>query len=251
MNLLASEWIKARSIRSTWIVAVAAVVVTVTVSLLGVSGLMPDWQTSLPADFDPTGISFKGILVGQILLATLGSQTITNEYATGQIVTSLSIAPRRTALLASKLAITFLIATGTAVIAVACSFGATQAALGAAGLPQANLADPETVRAIACAVAYLVLTAVLGLGFGIITRSSSGTLAIIVTVALLFPALAPGLPGPLGHLAGTYWPTTAGQSSYTVVAASPFPPLFGLAIMAVVTLWTTLAARLVLKTRDA
>lgn len=251
MNLLASEWIKTRSVHSTWIIATATVVVTVMVSLLGISGLMADWQAELPADFDPTGNSFKGILVGQILIATLGAQAITSEYATGQIITSLTIAPRRGALLATKLAIAALIALATAVVTVAGSFSASQGALAAAGLPTASLADPSTIRAALCAIAYLVLTAILGLAFGTITRSSSGALAIIVTVALLVPALAPGMPGILGDIAGTYWPTTAGQTSYTIAGAGPFPPLAGLAIMMVFTLWTALAAQFTLTTRDA
>lgn len=251
MNLLASEWIKIRSVRSTWIIAVATVVVTTMVSLLGINGLMADWQAGLPADFDPVGNSFKGILVGQILIGTLGAQTITSEYATGQIISSLTITPKRGTLLATKLAVVAFVALATASVTVACTLGASQAALAAAGLPTASLTDPDTIRAALCAIAYLVLTAILGLAFGTITRSSSGALAIIVTVALLVPALAPGLPGILGDIASTYWPTTAGQTSYTLAGAGPYPPLVGLAIMAVFTLWTALAARLTLKTRDA
>lgn len=251
MNLLASEWIKVRSLRSTWILAAGTVLVTVVVSLLGISGLLAGWQADLPADFDPTGNGFKGILVGQILIATLGSQVITSEYATGQIVTSLTIAPRRGVLLAAKTAVAGLVALATAVVTAACSWGASQAALAAAGLPTADLTDATTLRAIGCAIAYLVLTAVLGLGFGVITRSSSGTLAVVVTVALLVPALAPGLPGVVGDLAGTYWPTTAGQTSYTTTGDGPLTALGGLAVMAVFTVWTTVAARLTLTTRDA
>lgn len=251
MNLLAAEWMKVRSVRSTWVIAVATVVVTVLVSLLGISGLMSDWQADLPADFDPVGNSFKGILVGQILIATLGGQSITSEYATGQIITSLTITPRRAALLASKLVVVVLVALATAVVAVTGSFAASQAALAAAGLPTAPLSDLNTVRAMLCAVGYLVLCAALGFAFGLITRSASGALGIIVTVALLIPALAPGLPGVVGEFAGTYWPTTAGQASYTTAPGGPLPPVAGLAVMAVFTLWMTLAAHLVLKTRDA
>ncbi len=251
MNLLASEWLKARSVRSTWITMTATVVVTVMVSLLGISGLMADWQIELPPDFDPTGNSFKGILVGQILIATLGAQMITSEYATGQIITSLTIAPKRGVLLATKAAITIVVALATAVLTVACSFGASQAALAAAGLPIADLADADTARAIICAMVYLVLTSVLGLAFGTITRSSSGALAIIVTVALLVPALAPALPGVIGDVAASYWPTTAGQASYTTAGTGAVHPLTGIAVMGAFTLWMTLAAHLTLKTRDA
>lgn len=240
-----------RSVRTTWLLAAGTVLVTVVVSLLGISGLMADWRADLPTDFDPTGISFKGILVGQILVATLGAQTFTSEYATGQIVTSLTITPRRSVLLAMKLAVAALVALVTAVVTVVCSFGASQAALGAAGLPTADLADADSVRAVLCAAGYLVLTAVLGVALGAITRSASGALAIVVTVALLVPALAPGLPGIVGDLAGTYWPTTAGQASYATVGTGGLSGPGGLAVMAVFTVWTALAAHLTLRTRDA
>ena len=249
MNLFASEWIKARSVRSTWLLAAATIVVTALVSLLGISGLSADWQTELPADFDPVGVSFKGILVGQLLMAMLGAQAVTSEYASGQIISTLAIAPRRARLFAAKALVTISVAAVVAVATVAASFAAGQAALAVAGLPTATMSEGETARALVCAVAYLVLSAVLGLAFGILTRSSSGALAIVVTVSLLVPALAPGLPGIVGQFAGTFWPTTAGQASYTVVG-SGVPPLLGLAVMAVFTVWMTAAAVTTLRVRD-
>ncbi len=251
MNLLAAEWIKTRSVRSTWLLATATVVVTTLISLLGISGLAPEWQAGLPADYDPTAIAFKGILVGQILIATLGAQTVTNEYATGQLASTLAIAPRRGRLLATKAAVTALVALVTAVLTVACSFGASQVALSGAHLPTANPTDPDVIRALACAAGYLMLTALLGLAYGTITRSSSGALAIIVAVALIVPAVAPGLPGAIGDVAATYWPTTAGQTSYATVGSGPFPAIVGIGVMANFTLLSNIAGYLTLKSRDA
>lgn len=251
MNILASEWIKIRSVRSTWVLAASTVIVTVVVSLLGISGLVDGWVEELPAEWDPTGISFKGILVGQILAAMLGVQVMAGEYATGMITTTLTITPNRWALLSAKAGATTLVALGTSVVAVVTSLAASQAVLGAAGLPTASLADPDVLRAVACAVLYLVLSAVLGLAFGTITRSSSGALSIIVSVALLVPALAPALPGAIGDFGGTYWPTTAGQAAYTVISDSPVPPLVGIAVMTVFTLYSFIAAQFVLRLRDA
>ncbi|MDQ1203845.1 hypothetical protein [Microbacterium sp. SORGH_AS_0862] len=53
----------------------------------------------------------------------------------------------------------------------------------------------------------------------------------------------------MGQFAGTFWPTTAGQGSYTVVG-SGVPPLLGLAVMAVFTVWMTVAAVTTLRVRD-
>lgn len=247
MNLLASEWIKTRSVRGTWVLAAATVVVTVSVSLLGVSALAGGGAAS--AGFDPVGAGFKGILVGQILIAMLGAQSMTGEYATGQILSTLTIAPKRGALLGTKAAIAGLVALVTAVVTVAVTFGAAQAALAAAGLPSADIGDPDTLRAAACATLYLVLTALIGLGFGTITRSGTGALSVVVAIALLVPALAPGVPGTVGEILRTVWPLTAGQASYTITAG--ISPLTGIAVMTVFTVWTMLAAHLTLRIRDA
>lgn len=249
MNILVSEWIKMRSVRGTWVMAVSTVIVTILVSLVGVTGLVGEGAV-VPDDFDPTAAGFKGILVGQLLIAALGSQAITNEYASGQILSTLSLVPRRRTLLLAKLAVVVMIAVPTGAATVVGAFGASQATLAAAGWPVATLADPEVLRAVACAVVYLVLGSVLGLVFGVITRSSSGALAIIVTVALLIPALAPGIPGVVGQVAGTYWPTTAGQASYTVVSTGSLSPLGGLAVLTIATIWSAAAASLVFSRRD-
>ena len=114
MNLFASEWIKTRSVRSTWLLAASTVVVTALVSLLGISGLSADWHAELPQDFDPVGVGFKGILVGQLLMAMLGAQAITSEYASGQIISTLAIAPRRARLFTAKVLVTVCV---TAIVA--------------------------------------------------------------------------------------------------------------------------------------
>lgn len=250
MNIVVSEWIKVRSVRSTWVMAVSCVVVTVLVSLVGVTGLVGE-GAAVPDAFDPTAAGFKGILVGQLLIAALGSQAITAEYASGQIISTLTLVPRRRTLLLAKLAVVSMVAVPTAFVTVVAAFGASQATLAAAGWPIATLGDPDVVRALACAVVYLVLASVLGLAFGTITRSSSGALSIIVTVALLIPALTPGLPGVVGEALGTYWPTTAGQASYTVVPLGGISPVVGLVVLAISTIWTAAAASLVFLRRDA
>ncbi len=251
MNLLAAEWIKARSIPSTWMTVVATVLATVAISMLGISGLLNSWLATLPEPWDPTAVSLKGILVGQLLIGMLGASMITSEYATGTIIPSLANAPRRSALLGAKAGVTALTALTTSTIAVLASFAAGQAAIGAAGLPAASLVDPGVLRALLCAVAYLTLTALLGLGFGAITRSSSGALTLIVTIALLAPALTPALPGAVGQAIATYWPTTAGQAAYTVVQTGTVAPLVGLAVMTLFTAYLTIASHLVLRGRDA
>lgn len=70
-------------------------------------------------------------------------------------------------------------------------------------------------------LAVLTVACSFGLADEIITRNSSGALAIVVTVALLVPALVFGAPGNARDFAGIYWPTAAGRSSCTVTGTAP------------------------------
>jgi ABC-type transport system involved in multi-copper enzyme maturation permease subunit len=251
MNLLAAEWTKTRSVRSTWITAGSTVLATVAIGLLGIGGLVGAWRADLPDPWDPTAVSLKGVLVGQLLVGMLGASSITGEYATGMIAATLTRTPRRSRLLAAKAATTAALALATSLVTVTLSFAAGQAAIAGAGLPTSTLGDDGVSRALLCAVAYLTLIALLGLAFGTLTRSSSGALGVLVAVALLAPALTPALPGAVGAAIATYWPTTAGQAAYAVASTGGLPPLAGIAVLALCTVYLTVASHLVLRRRDA
>ncbi|MFD1050735.1 HTH domain-containing protein, partial [Kibdelosporangium lantanae] len=74
-NTLAAEWTKIRSVRSTWVVVVAALVVSVGFSVLFAFLTEQDYQ-NLPADqrtnFDAAGTTLVGMNLGLIIIAVLG-----------------------------------------------------------------------------------------------------------------------------------------------------------------------------------
>jgi hypothetical protein len=252
IDVLRSEWTKLRTVRSTWLTAAATIVVTIGISLLALTGQVEGWRHSLPDGWDPTHESLKGLLVGQLLIAMLGALAITTEYSTGSIASTLAIIPRRPALLGAKAVSVSVVTLGAAIVTVAGSFFASQAVLAASGLPAASLGDPGVTRALIGAVLYLGLIGLVGLAFGTLTRSSAGALGAVVGLALLAPALTPALPGAVGAAVARYWPTTAGQTVYAVVGSSgSLPPWLGLGVMALFTLYLTVAAVVVFRTRDA
>lgn len=250
-GILRYEWIKARSIRRTWALAIAVVAVTVLSMMISLSGQLGGGDMQPPDAWDPTARSLAGILGGQLLMGLLGASIVTSEYATGTITATLAVAPHRRQLLAAKAAVTALLASATSVAAIATSFTVGQIAIGAAGLPQADATDPRVIRALLCAAGYLTLTALIGLAFGTITRSSLGAFAVIVSVALVAPGILPALPDPIGGAMSTYWPTTAGQSSYAVLFQGGLPMPFGLGVMTLFTIYSTVASHLVFGIRDA
>jgi ABC-2 family transporter protein len=105
---LRAEWTKLRTVRSTRWLLIALVVATVA---LGV-GLSASEATSVAhesaarkASFDPANWSLAVLGFTQVFFGVLGALSISNEYSTGTISSSLAALPRRLRLLAAKLTV--------------------------------------------------------------------------------------------------------------------------------------------------
>jgi len=87
-RVVASEWIKLRSLRSSWFTFTAAVVGMIGISLLIAYFTNSRWSTLQPAErltFDPTSRSLSGVFLAQLAVGVLGVLAISGEYATGMI----------------------------------------------------------------------------------------------------------------------------------------------------------------------
>ena len=107
-HFLLSEWTKLRSVRSTMWTLLLLVVLT-----LGLTGLitgltMGQWSKIGPASQaqligDPvSAILGASVEFGQLTIIVLGVMSITSEYTTGAIRSSLLAVPRRGQMLAAK-----------------------------------------------------------------------------------------------------------------------------------------------------
>ena len=102
VDAIRSEWTKLRSVRSTFWTLLAATVLTIGLGALISNGFAGNYSSSSPSDqatFDPTNISLTGLILGQLAIGVLGVLTVTSEYSTGMIRTSLAAVPRRGRLL--------------------------------------------------------------------------------------------------------------------------------------------------------
>ncbi|NDW06834.1 ABC transporter permease [Jiella pacifica] len=252
MNVLGFEWIKMRSISSPWLTALSAIFAGTTLSMLGVSDLIGVSPADLPDGWDPTAESLKGFLFAQLLVGMLGAHSITSEYATGLIGTSLAVVPARFRLLAAKTTVVCVMSLGTGIATTLLSFTAIQAMLAGAGLASAGIADPGVARALVGAMLYLTLVGLMGLAVGVLTRSTTASLATLIGVTLLVPAIAPGIPGAVGGWLQHYWPISSGQAAYRVVPVDAVVgPELGLGILAAVTAAVGTAAFVSFSVRDA
>jgi ABC-2 type transport system permease protein len=183
------EWRKLRTVRSTWyIVALfTASMISLAILVLGHEGYA-QMSVADRASFDPTHDCFIGLVLGQLLLGTLGVLAITTEFSSGMIRATFAAVPRRSLVLTAKAAVLAAVSLAAGEITAFASFLAGQAAL-AAPAPHATFGQPGVLRAVLMAGAYPALIALFGLGIGAVIRHTAGALCTLVGVLFVLPLL--------------------------------------------------------------
>ena len=144
--------------------------------------------------FDPTQASVVGLaLLGQLVVIVLGTLTITSEYSTGMIRTSLTVMPRRGVLYGAKAAVLTAVALVIAFVTSFASFFIGQALLTPTHV-SATLSQPDVLRAVTGAALYVVLCGLFAFGLGAILRSTAGAMTAAYGLLFLVPQLAKALP---------------------------------------------------------
>jgi ABC-2 type transport system permease protein len=223
---LAAEWIKLRSVRSTYLTLAFAAAAAIVIGYLVTHTDVTDWATKTAqakAAFDPVGDSFTGLGLAQLAFGTLGVLVVSSEYATGLIRTTFTADPRRRTVLAAKAAVAgaLSLAAGEA-IAFATFFTGQQAL--SAGHLQVTLAHPGVLRGVLAAGFYLAVMAWAGLGLGTLIRHTAGAITTVTAVVFLLPKIIHALPAPWNVQAGKYTLDLAAQQ---MIAQHPQPGYFG------------------------
>jgi hypothetical protein len=248
-DLLASEWIKLRSVRSTYLALLGAAAVAVGIGIFSAATVKTshiDWAT-----FDPVQMSLGGLLVVQLVFGAFGALAITSEYTTGMIRTTFAAIPRRRAVLAAKAAVTAAAALAAGEAIAFAAFFAGQLVLSGKHL-SVNLADPRVLRAVTGAGFYLFIVTLVGLGLGAIIRHTAGAVAavgLIFIQALLVNVVFPDPNSTVGH----YVLLWAGQSISTIRAHVTNYPSAGQSLVVCIAYATALlaAASFLITRRDA
>ncbi|MFJ7086369.1 ABC transporter permease [Streptomyces griseus] len=246
-HVLRAEWHKLRSLRSTWITVVSAVVM-----VLGVGLIMGGTYTSGggDSDVDTVVLTLYGSMLGQLCLIVLGILMTAGEYATGMIRSSLTAVPARLPVLWAK-ATVFAATVFTVMFATALvTFAAAQAFLHDTD-QAASFTDPGILRALAGNAGALTLMGLIALGLGALLRSVPGAIGAVIGGVMILPEVLGMLPYDAVERAIMYFPT---QATGALGSATPIPGTItpGAALLAL-SLWagTTLAAAaLALKRRD-
>lgn len=211
-SVFRSEWSKLASLRSTWITAAIASLITIGISVLimaqysGMKG-----YADKAANYLTVGSSF-----GQIAVAVLGALLITGEYSSGQIRSSLAAVPRRGRLFAAKALVVAIFSALLGLVTVALTYLLSLPILGdKAG----SLSNPEYLGFFWGTAMAFAIIGLMAMSFGYILRSTAGSISLVVV--LLFVILI-----PLG-LAASKWEwvhyiTDVLPSSSAAAVADPY-----------------------------
>lgn len=248
VDLLASEWTKTRSIRSTfWLLLIAAVTAIGGSAIVAVS----ERSSHKPPPLDPIASVFLAWLEYPILaVGILGVLNLTSEYTTGQIRTTFAAVPQRLTVLAAKAGVIGAVAL---IFGEALAFASflTAEAIRADHHSATSLSSPGVAGDVLAAGFTLFAIAILGLALGAIIRNTAA--AVSALPALLYlPLLLLTLPHPWNDTIAKFTLLTA---AYQLVSEHTHaelltPPLSLIVLIA----WPTaalLTAGVLIKKRDA
>lgn len=254
-RVVKTEWIKLRSLRSTYWSLLAAAAFIIGLGLLFTSFQASHLNSQRGFGdrqfFDPTQVSLRGSYLAQLAIGVLGVMSVTGEYTTGMIRATLAAVPRRLPVLWAKLAVFAAGVFAVMAVAMLVAFLIGQAVLSSTHL-QASLSSPGAVRAILGGAAYLSLLAMLGIGLGFLIRNTAGAIATLFGLLLILPALAAALPSPWNDRVTEYLPMPAGtQIIATVRESNSLAPWAGLGVFAVYVIVAIGLGAVMLRRRDA
>jgi ABC-2 type transport system permease protein len=258
---LRSEFTKIRSVRSTYWTLLALVVACVGIGALfslgqashvhQFAGTRASASVMADARAHAVATSLFGLLIGQLIIVVLGALTITSEYSTQMIRTSLTTLPRRGTVFAAKASVFGAVALATGLITSFGSFFAGQAILSAQHV-NAALSQPGVLRAVIGGGLFLAACGLLSFGLGAILRHTAG--AITTSVGLLFVLLILSgfLPGNWQVHVDKWIPFNAGAAIWErFTGTDMFQPWTGFAVFCGYAAITIIGGLVLFRRRDA
>lgn len=234
-GVLASEWTKMRSVRSTMWTVFVTVFVGVGLGAVVTSARASRFSTrSIAAQlaFDPTRSSLSGLLFAQLAIGVLGVLAVSAEYSTGTIRDSLAAVPRRSWVLTAKAAVFGAIALVVGEVVSFASFLLGQQIL-SGKTPTASLSDPSALRAVFGGGLYLFALGLLALGIAAIIRHTPTAISTFVGILLILPIITSVLPSSYGDDIGRFLPADIGTVMISAhhQGSEAFNPWVGFALL--------------------
>ena len=244
-RLVAAEWLKLRTTRILW----GAVPAVVLLSAVAVAGLVLSSEVAGVALLEPTeGVRQAALHLtstGAVLVMVLGIIISAGEYRTQTATDTFLTTPRRSRVVAAKLAIGAILGLGLGAISTAVGLPAAYLWFEAEGAAF-PAGDQEVWLILGGVVLYASLFAILGVAFGSLVRNQ----VVAIVSALTFVLLLEQLITQAGASIAEWLPGNAGAA----IVRTPgdfLDPGAGAALLLAYALAIALVGMLVVARRDA
>ena len=210
-RIVAAEWVKFRTVRSTVWTLIATVVLMVGFSVLAAWGSVAMLEDQPPAvAMNTAQLLSAGYQLGQLAVAVLGVLSIAGEYSTGMIRSSFAAVPRRLPILAAKALVLSLVVAAVTLVTMVLSYFAT--------MPfhdqleaHFDLSSAETFRMTVGLPLYLVAVGLLAFGAGALLRHTAGALTAVLATLLVIDNVIMLVPLRAFELISPFLPSSAGR----------------------------------------
>lgn len=195
-DLVAAEWIKLWSLRSTKWAFLAAAFVILGQNLTGVWGdysNYPDYSAKIKAVFVPYWALSDAFSDGSAFLlviaaGAIGANLVVNEYGTRLIRTTFAAVPARRSVMAAKVVLATGVFAVFGAVVVGVSFWADEAILSLrhAGL---SIGYPGALRVTVASALLAPIAALTGMAIGAVVRHPATTMVLLIVLNVVVPAL--------------------------------------------------------------
>ena len=243
-GVIASEFTKIRSVRSTYWTIAALLIVGVGIAALvgfGIANNIHNQPWNKAGTDGTQSILTPFLFIGQLIIAVIGAMVITSEYSTGMIRTSLTAMPRRGTVYLGKLIVLTVV---TLVVSLVTSFiaffvgSATLSGSGVAGSLFHNVTIPANVNmgpggpnsppsytfvgtdvitsghvltAIIGSALFVTVVALIAFGLGAIIRHTAGAISSVFGLLFVLSIIIQVLPNTWRWDISRFFPDAAGR----------------------------------------
>lgn len=217
-HVLRAEWLKLRTVRSTWWTLAATFVLGAGLTTLLCWG-NAEWLASAEADESPGSFITWGMLIAQICAVVLGALVVTTEYGTGMIRSTFAAVPSRGKVVAAKAllvtAVLFVVGTVTALVGYAGgNYFFEREGIGMA-------LEGDVLRSMYGSGLFLAGIGLLTVAVGFVLRHTAGTISIVLALVLILGNMVMLVPGTIGDWLEKLMPGNAGSGIATPVSFNP------------------------------
>ncbi|GGY24939.1 ABC transporter permease [Streptomyces omiyaensis] len=241
-SVLHSEWIKIRSVRSSFGSLLAVLVAALGIALAVFPAIgQPEAATG---DIDRLYWLYYPMNFVQIAALAFGATAASSEYLNGALRNSLAAVPRRGLFYGAKVAVVAACALVAGVAAGFVMFFTANAFLGEYAV---GIGERGALRSCFGAGLYLMLITLFSLGLTFLLRSAVAVLSLLIPFLLLVSFVI----GGVSEGAATWLPDRAGQQILFQDPTGPLGPWSGLGVTALSAAAVLLAGWWAVRRRDA